>query len=458
MQPAKSLHQHRPLGRTQGPSGSLLAVIVVIAMLGIAGAATARAATLTAEISQAQQLVRDGEYEKAYQLLLPIETQGENDATFNALLGEAALRTNRADQAVTWFRRSLEANPDSVDAHLGLARAYLAMGNYASAKIEFETVLRIDDLPPDLHQQVEIYAKAAQDYAAGKRLVLSGYVITGYGNYSVNATDGTDEFGGSDTDDNFVALRGGGRANYRLNDDYALNGSLDYRFRDYHDNDDRRDDKDLRWNGAVNRSMGDDNLVVGLRGRRSYRGDGDYRDDYGIYSDWRHAFSTIDQFNVEFEFRRRDYPSGRLRERSRNIAELTAGWTRSLFGGKASFNLQAFGGREFATDDRPDGDSNFYGMMPELSFTITEAVGGFVFGWWQRDRYNIERINVDAADNILGIGEREEDLYEAGGGLTWEFADSWSLNPEILYIYDDSNFLANEYSSTEIWMTIRKDF
>ena len=184
--------------------------------------------------------------------------------------------------------------------------------------------------------------------------------ITGYGNYSVNATDGTDEFGGSDTDDNFLALRGGGRANYRLNDDYALNGSLDYRFRDYYDNDDRRDDKDLRWNGAVNRSMGDNNVVVGLRGRNSYRGNGDYRNDYGIYSDWRYGFSSTDQFNVEFEFRRRDYPSGRLRERSRNIAELTAGWTHSLLGGTASFNLLAFGGREFATDDRPDGDSNFY--------------------------------------------------------------------------------------------------
>jgi len=167
------------------------------------------------------------------------------------------------------------ADLDPIKTQLDLARDYMAQGNYARAKIECEKVLRIDDLPPDLHQQVELYASAAQDYAADKRLVLSGYGITGYGNYSVNATDGTDEFGGSDTDDNFLALRGGGRANYRLNDDYALNGSLDYRYRDYYDNDDRRDDKDLRWNGAVNRSMGDNNLVVGLRGRNSYRGNGD---------------------------------------------------------------------------------------------------------------------------------------------------------------------------------------
>lgn len=409
------------------------------------------------DFSGAKQLMDEGKYQEAYDLLSPFEAQAKDDAAFNNLLGESALRTNRAAMAADLFRRSLASSPDSIDAHLGLARAYLAMGDYASAKIEFETVLRIDNLPMDLHQQVEIYAQAARDYAAGNRLVHSAYAIAGYGNYSVNATDGTDEFGGSDTDDNFLALRGGGSLNYRLNDDYALNGSLDYRYRDY-DNSDRRDDKDLRWNGAVNRALGDNNLAVGLRGRNSYRGNGDYRNDYGIYSDWRYAYTADDQFNFGAEFRRRDYPSGPLRERSRNIAELTASWTHALLEGTASFTLAAHGGREFATDDRPDGDSNFIGLSPSLNFTITETLGGFVFGWWQHDRYNIEQLNVDAADNVLGISDREDDLYEAGGGLTWAFADSWSLNPEILYIRDDSNILANNYSSTEIWITVRKDF
>jgi hypothetical protein len=45
-----------------------------------------------------------------------------------------------------------------------------------------------------------------------------------------------------------------------------------------------------------------------------------------------------------------------------------------------------------------------------------------------------------------------------GGGLTWEFAPTWTLNPEVLYIRDESNFLSPNYSSTEIWITLRKDF
>jgi tetratricopeptide (TPR) repeat protein len=445
---------HRPAadGRRQGRAPRLAAVVMVSALLV---ARTALAAD--PDLARAGQLARDGRYQEAYDLLVPFEAAGKGDAEFNALLGQAALKTSRAAEAVRFYERSLAAAPDSVDAHLGLGTAYLALGDYASAKIEFETVLRLDDLPTDLHQQVELYAEAAQGYAEGKRLLASGYAIVGAGNYRVNATVGTNAFGGGDTDDNFFAARVGGRLNYALADDYVLNGSLDYRYRNY-DNGDRRDDSDLRWNGAVSRTIGEGNLAVGVRGRVSYRGNGQYRNDYGLYGSWRYRVDPDDQFTVGAEFRRRNYPNGPLRARSRNIAELTAGWTHALPGGKASFTLDASGGREFATDDRPDGDSNFFGLAPSLNFTLTDTLGGFVSGWWQHDRYNVERLNVDAADNVLGIGKRNDNLYEAAAGLTWQFAKSWSLNPEILYIRDQSNFLAPNYSSTEIWITLRLDF
>jgi len=330
----------------------------------------------------------------------------------------------------------------------------VALGDYASAKIEFETVLRFDDLPADLQRQVEIYAEAAQGYAEGKRLLASGYALVGGGNYRVNGTQGSI---GGEADDNFVSARAGGSLNYEMSDGVALVGSLDYRYRNY-DNADRRDDSDLRWNSAVSRTIGEGNLAGGLRGRVSYRGDGQYRNDYGLYGNYRYRLDPDNQLTVGAEFRRRNYPQGPLRARSRNIAELTGSWTHSLLEGKASFTLAASGGREFATDNRPDGDSNFVGLAPSLNFTLNDQWGGFVFAWWQHDRYNIERLNVGAADQILGITTRNDNLYEVGGGLTWQFAPRWSLNPEILYIRDQSNILAANYSSTEIWITLRKDF
>ena len=416
------------------------------ALLVAQGAVMAAANDLT----RARTLIGEGRYQDAYELLQPFEASSKDDAAFNLLLGEAALRTKRAEQARLLFERSLAAQPDSVEAHLGLGRAYLALGDYARAKIEFETVLRFDDLPPDLESQAEIYAAAALSYAEGGRLLSSGYAMLGYGNYRIGAA------GGGPRNDAFYAARIGGRLNYELDDGYALVGSLDYRFRDY-DVEDRRNDSDLRWNGAVSRNVGEGNWIGGLRGRVSYRGDGIYRNDFGAYGQYRLRLDEDNQVSAGLEVRQRRYPSNsRLRERTRNIVEATGGWTHSFLDGKASFSLDGQVGREFNTQ-RSDGDANFFGLSPSVNFSITENLGGFAFAWWQNDRYNIERLGAPG-DNLVGIGTRNDNLYEVGGGLTWQFAPNLSLNPEILYIRDTSNILAAEYSSTEIWITLRWDF
>jgi tetratricopeptide (TPR) repeat protein len=416
---------------------------------GLLMAASTCAHAADPDLARARQLLGEGRYQQAYELLQPSKTASGDDADFNLLLGEAALRTGRAEEARTLFERALALRPESVGAHLGLGRAYLTLGEYARAKIEFETVLRFDDLPADLQSQAEIYAEAAQAYAEGRRLLATGYAMAGYGNYRIGA------IGGGPRNDRFYSLQVGGNLNYEMDDGYALAGSLDYRLRDF-DAEGRRNDSDLRWNGALSRNVGEGNWVGGVRGRVSYRGNGNYRNDFGVYGNYRLRVDPDDQVAAGLEVRQRRYPTGPLRERTRNIVEVTGSWTRALFDGKASFTLAGQAGREFNTE-RPDGDANFFGLSPSLSFSITEKLGGFVSFWWQNDRYNIERLGAPG-DSLVGIGTRNDNLYEVGGGLTWQFAPGWSLNSEILYTRDQSNILAANYSSTEIWITLRKDF
>ena len=418
-------------------------------------ATAAAASAADSDLPGARQLISSGDDRAAYGLLAAFEAGSRADVAL--LLGEAALRLGKADDARRHFERSLAAAPDAVDAHLGLGRAYLAMGDYGRAKIEFETVLRFDELPTDLQQQAVLYAEAARARAEGQRLFGSAYGLAGLGNYRTNATPRTDAFGGADTDDNFVSLRAGGNLNCALSDNRSLSGSLDYRYRHY-DNEQRRDDADLRWNGVISRTLGEANLAVGVRGRVSYRGNGNYRNDVGLYGSFRYRADADNQYNVGAEFRRRNYPQGPLRARSRNIAELTGGWTRALPGGQASFNLAANGGREFATDGRIDGDAGFFGLRPRLTFSLDDALGGFVSGSWQHFGYRAERLNRGPGDEVLGFGQRNDELYELGAGLSWRLARGWSVNPEIFYTRDRSNILVANYSSTEVWLTVRKDF
>lgn len=410
------------------------------------------------DLARVEQLVAERRYQEAYDLLAPFGDSGRQSGTFNYLAGRAALGSGQPEKARALLAQSLASYPDSLAAHLALGLAYFQLGMFAEAKIAFETVIRFDNLPPDLESQVEIYARAAKSYLEeGNRLLWHGYAATGIGQYRVNSTRGTNALGGGDRRDTFYNARVGGGLNYELGDNYALDASLDYRFR-YYDNPDSRNDADLRWRAAGSRSFGEDNLALGVRGRNSYRGDGVFRNDYGLFTDYRHRIDPDNQLTAGAELRRRRYPEGPRRDRTFSTAVANIGWIHALGEGASSISLVAHGGYNFATN-RPDGDSMVYGLTATYDFTLTETLGGFVFGWWEHDSYDTDRIHFhpDAVDQSVGL-TRQDNLYEVGAGLVWTFMPGWSLRPEILYIRDQSNAVAFNYSATEAWINLRVDF
>jgi hypothetical protein len=405
------------------------------------------------DLAHAMDFVRDGEYRRAYELLLPGKDARPDDAEFNFVLGRAALGSGLAQEAQALLERSLEIRPDSVDARLALGRALFAQGLYGKARIEFETVLRFENLPRDLLTQVEIYDQAAAQYLdEGSRLTRFGYAESGFGGYRTNSTRGST---GGDQDSTFVNARVGGGVDYLLNDGYAVDANLDYRFR-YHDESGVRNDSDLRWRAAGSRTLGDDNLAAGFRGWVNYRGNGTYRNEYSIFTTYRIKVDDDDQVSFRAEVRRNRYPSGALRARSRTTADVGIGWTR-VVNDQATFSLTGHGGRTYATS-RPDGDSAVYGAIVDLDYTFSSSLGWYIYAWWERDNFNTDALHFhpDEADQV--ILRREDNLYEFGTSLVWTFAPDWTFRPEVLYIRDESNSVNFNYSSTEYWINVRKGF
>jgi len=443
-QPAKS--------RWRNVAWSRLALATVFAML-----ATGTAVADQPDLARAEQLLAERRYQEAYDLLAPFSETKADSASFNYLAGRAALGARQPEKARELLARSLDNYHDSVAAHLALGLAYFELEMFAEARIAFETVFRFDNLPPDLESQAQIYARAARSYLEdGSRLLWHGYAATGIGQYRVNSTRGTNALGGGDRRDTFYNARVGGGLNYDLPGDYALDASLDYRFR-YYDNPDSRNDSDLRWRAAGSRSFGENNLALGLRGRTSYRGNGNHRNDYGLFADYRYRLDPDNQLTTGAELRRRRYPTA-LPDRSFSSAVANVGWLHALSGGDSSISLVAHGGYNFSTS-RPDGESVVYGLTATYDFTITKNLGGFLFGWWEHDSYDTDRIHFhpDAIEQSVNM-TRKDNLYEVGAGLVWEFARGWTLRPEILYIRDQSNATAFNYSSTEAWLNVRTDF
>ena len=353
------------------------------------------------------------------------------------------------------FGEALEADPSSVEAHLGLARAYYGLGEYSRAVIEFEKVLSFDNLPRDLLEQAAVYEQAAEDYAAGRKWRAFYYAETGVGNYRENSSASTDIFGGAGNHDTFWPLRVGGGWNTDLTERHAFNATLDYRFR-WYDDQDRRNDSDLRWNFNLSRPVDDDSLRFGMRGRVSYRGDGQHRNDWGVFATYGLGLGADDRVTLGGEVRERRYPSGPLRERTRDIAELTASWTHSLANGRTALTFGANLGQEWATQDRPDGDASFWGVNGEVDHAFSDELDAFF--WWSylNEGYDEERPDFTTDPDLLVV--RNDDLWNFGGGVVWRFAPGWSVRPTFEYNWEESSVPALAYSSTELWVTVRKSF
>ncbi len=371
--------------------------------------------------------------------------------------GNELLAAGQPAEARAVFEQALLADPSSVPAHLGLARSYYAMGEYARARIEFEAVLGYDLalVATDLQTLTAIYEGIAEDYAAGRSWAPFYYAETGIGNYRQNSSKSTDIFGGAGNNDTFLPFRVGGGWSTRLTERHSFNGTLDYRFR-WYDDSDRRNDSDLRWNFNLSRPVDDDSLRFGMRGRVSYRGDGQHRNDWGAFATYSIGFGENDRLALTGEVRERRYPRGPLRSRTRDIAEATALWTHSLANGRTSLTLGGSFAQEWATQERIDGDATIWSLRSALDHSFSDTLDAFFFLEYWDEAYDDERPDFTTDEDLLVL--RTDELVYAGVGLVWAFAPGWSLRPAIEYDWEDSNVPAIAYSKTEMWVTVRKSF
>ena len=377
------------------------------------------------------------------------------DAKQPATIGKELLQAGDYTAARAAFEEALEADPSSVAAHLGLARAYYGLGEYSRAVLEFESVLRFGDLPPDMLEQAATYDRLAAQYEAGRALRTFYYAETGIGTYRENSSASTDIFGGAGDYDTFWPLRVGGGLNTDVTERHTLNATRDDRFRWYADRD-RRNDADWRWNENRSRPVDDDNLRFGMRGRVSYRGDGQHRNDWGVFATYGLGLGPDDRLTFGGEVRERRYPRGPERERTRDIAEFTGSWTHSLPNGRTALTFGANIGQEWATQDRPDGDASFWGVNGEVDHAFSDELDAFFWWSYQNEGYDEERPDFTTDADLLAV--RNDDLWNFGGGVVWRFAPGWSLRPTFEYNWEESNIPALAYSSTELWLTVRASF
>ena len=155
-------------------------IVIAICLIGIAKVQTAGSQELN-PIEQAQQLIDQGDPEKAITILRKLQPKLEGIPAFDYVFGLACVDTGRNVEAIFALERVIDTIPDHGPARAELAKAYLALGETDDAKKQFEKVKELPDIPPEAQQTIERYLSSIELFHDRTRLTFRPWLKLGVG-------------------------------------------------------------------------------------------------------------------------------------------------------------------------------------------------------------------------------------------------------------------------------------
>ena len=139
---------------------------------------------------QAEDLLGNGHFQRAYELLSQEEERLAGDPLFDYLLGVAALDSGRFSEAIFSLQRSLAVEPTFSGARMELARVYYEAGRPGLARPLFVQLL--DENPPPMVRSVlNNYISAIDAAPVVPKSQLNAFANMNLG-YDNNANGSTD--------------------------------------------------------------------------------------------------------------------------------------------------------------------------------------------------------------------------------------------------------------------------
>jgi tetratricopeptide (TPR) repeat protein len=419
------------------------------------------AQTNDATLIKAEALIKEGKAADAFALLEPLEAKLAGDATYDYLLATAALQAGNASRATFIYERILAINPEFIGVRADMGRAYYQMGDLARAKLEFESILQISNLPPDLRSAVETYLSAMSQLESGKTRVLIGYAETGFGrdsnvlgqtgNKIVSIANGQNQtLSNNDLKraGNYLSYGVGGELIETLGEGLAAYVGADLRGREYN-NIDPADNFSLDGRVGLQYATGNNLWRGGVTRGRYTLNNTATRDSTGANLDWRYLLDSQNQLTLGGTTQALRYLPSLSTSEDYNLYMLNAAWQHAIAPTTIGV-LTLTGGAEDAKGGRPDGDKNFWGLRVTLQHSFTTNFGTFFTAGYQSGDYSKYNINY-------GV-DRQDELSDAVLGFVWSLPDRWSVRPLISYSKNRSNADIYTYSRTDASVLLRKDF
>ena len=410
----------------------------------------------------AELLIRKNDFNSAYQLLEPLESDRAGDVEYDYMLGVAAIESGNLTRGAFALERVLAIKPNHKDARAEMAKAHYLLGEKDAAKAEFNNVLAQN---PDAQtrKSIEKLLTAIQKIE-GTTTTFAAYLEFGLG-WDSNVSSAPDLqsigvplFGGLLLDlgnsgkaksDHFMNLAGGISFRQPINEQLAVFGGVSGTNR-LNGNEMAFDNSALDLNAGLQYRQNKHNFTAALQDNHFDLDAEGFRHAYGATGQYLYNIDPNNQAGLYVQYSRLNYTGNSDRNADRKVIGINAGhvfkndFTPVIYG-------SIYGGREVARDDtRQDLSQDVAGMRAggQLNFSSK---------WQMQASLGVELRDNDENDTAF-LMKRKDHQYDASLGINYFPVQGWSIKPQISYSKNDSNIDLNSYNRTVVSVNVHKDF
>ncbi len=415
---------------------------------------------------QAKQQLDTGNAQRAYNLLIPLQSERAGDPDFDFLLGSAALALGKNTEAVFALERVLAVQPNSAPARAQIARAYFNLKEIETSKREFENV-RKQDVPPEVSATIDRFLDAITRVKESERTVIRGFVEVGIG-YDTNVNSATADnqvaipaFGGlvftlaptaTKLGDKFISFGGGLNFVHPFSKQFSLFGGLAYQNRTNLSEDnfstyyyDANLGLSYRWSRDTFTLAGQFNSFW-VDNVRLYNDA--YRNAAGATAQWQHDFDSRNQISAFLQYSDLDYPEQEFRNANRYIGG--AGYAHAFGRGTVITYLGLYGGSEKQkVDSAPALGNDIYGARLGAQWTLNEKFSFFANASAEERKYG--------GPDPFFLVKRKDDQYSASGGLIFVPKKNLRITPQVSWTDSKSNISIYQFDRVVYQITLRQD-
>ncbi|MFO7592607.1 MAG: tetratricopeptide repeat protein [Pseudomonadota bacterium] len=404
--------------------------------------AMADSPSATQIMSQAAGLMEQERFDEAYRLLDKGGADNASDPDYDYLLGVAALRAGKPEQAVFALERVVQVKPGYAAARMELVSAYMQLGLDRQAQQQLE-ILETQSPPEAAREAMSQYRDILRPRLTGTpepvRLIgLSAGYDSNAGSFpTMDLELGPFLLEVDSIESSYSLLRGTWWEPVRLNEQSRLDFTFYGQMRNYRDEDARQFDLGLVHGGVLLNNTVDsvNKYSVGLQMNKLWLDDSSFRDHVGanMFWDWRIDAGLSGRVGVKFNGYRFDEESHDYNQFAIS-GELAKAWSPRV-NTALLLDLES----EEAMDERVGGDAVRTKVGAKLGYRYNSQHQADVRLSWARTRYSTEYDAYTLYNPTEDDKTRVDESLDLTLGWRYLPAESWEVATDYTYHEQDSS-------------------